>query len=226
MVILVFSCDNNKDLWFPFYHCMEKYWKGHPKVIYKTEKLNNPYYDTIKKNYPLNEWTKGIRETLDEINDDFILFMADDMFIRRPVDIERVYESYNILKNNKHIANINYEKSWWYKDKDSKYKGYKLRPHGSPYEVSLMCGLWRKNSLKKVLTQDTNPWEIELRNNCYGYDYLTNSGEFIIDWGYTYPNYAGIQKGKWCKEAKYFFDNEGVNIDYEKRGFVNNNTIL
>ena len=42
--ILVMSCDKNEDLWLPFHHCMEKYWKGHPEIIYSTETKINPYY--------------------------------------------------------------------------------------------------------------------------------------------------------------------------------------
>ena len=50
MVIVVCSCDKDKDLFYPFYHCMEKYYPNHPKIIYSTEAIKNPYYETINKN--------------------------------------------------------------------------------------------------------------------------------------------------------------------------------
>lgn len=221
MVILVYSCDKNKDLWTPFNHCIEKYWKDHPKVIYKTEKLKNPYYETITANYPMNEWTKGIREVLDQIDDKIILFMADDIFIRRPVDIDRLKYAIRFLEWSKHGANFNLEKSFDLRDKEIK-PGISQRC-SKLWKVSIMCGLWKKEALKKILTENTTPWDIEEKGNDYGYDYYINSGDYIIDWGYSFLNYAGIKRGKWCKEAKYFFDNEGVNIDYEKRGFVDDN---
>lgn len=224
MVVLVLSCDKNEDLWQPFHYCMEKYFPNHPKVIYKTETLTNPYYETIQKNYPLNMWTKGIRECLDEIDDEHILLMMDDIFIRKEVDIVRISNLLDLLKI-KHTANINFEKSF---DRKDKYvlNGIKKRSPGGKYSVSLMCGLWNKSALKKILSEDVSPWEAEERNKTYGYDFYINDGDFIIDWGYTYSNYAGVQKGKWCLEAKEFFDKEGVDIDYGKRGFVNNNTPL
>ena len=82
MKILVLSCDKNEDLFKPFYLCMEKYWKNHPEIIYATETIKNPYYKTISIDYPLDLWTKRIRKTLDKINDDKILIIIDDCFIR------------------------------------------------------------------------------------------------------------------------------------------------
>ena len=64
MVILVCSCDKNEDLWYPFCRCIEKYYPSHPKIIYSTETKQHPYYKTISKNYPLEQWTRRIRETL------------------------------------------------------------------------------------------------------------------------------------------------------------------
>ena len=49
MKILVLSCDKNIDTFDAFSHCMEKYYKNHPEVIYTTETVKNPYYKTICK---------------------------------------------------------------------------------------------------------------------------------------------------------------------------------
>lgn len=216
MKIVVLSCDKNEDLWYPFYHCIEKYWKGHPEIIYLTESRKNTYYKTIRKKYPLELWSKRIRESLEEIDDDLILVMVDDIFIRRNVEVDRI----EYLCKNFRGACINFEKSFDSNDIYTDIEGVKMRRKGSPYEVSIMCGLWNKSALEKVLSEDCDPWEIEKRGNIYGYDYFINGGDYIIDWGYETWQYAGIMKGKWCREAKFFFDNEGVNIDYEKRGFA------
>ena len=55
MKIVVFSCDKDEDTFEPFHHCMEKYYPGHPEIIYATESVINPYYKTITKDYPLNQ---------------------------------------------------------------------------------------------------------------------------------------------------------------------------
>lgn len=81
--------------------------------------------------------------------------------------------------------------------------------------------MWHKEALLKVLSRDCNPWEIEINQNSYGYEYYSNCGDNIIDWGYTTWHPAGLYKGKWCYEVVNFFEKEGIKMDYKKRGFAN-----
>lgn len=217
MKILVFSCDKNEDTFEAFHHCMEKYYPTHPEVIYTTETIENSYYKTICKDYPLNQWTKRIRETLQEIDDNEILIMADDCFIRNKVDTDRIDYARENLKGN--IAMFNFEKSFDINDEETGLKGFKKRKHGADYEVSIMCGLWDKEKLLKVIEEDSDPWQVEFKQNNCNYDYYINSGDYIIDWGYVTYIYTGICKGKWCRNVVPFFEKEGIKIDYEKRGF-------
>lgn len=217
MKILVLSCDKNEDLWFPFHHCIEKYWEEHPEIIYATESKINPYYKTICHNEPLERWTKRIRKTLKDISDDKILIIMDDYFIRQKVDIKRIKYVNKHLKNN--IACFYFEKSFDNNDENTPYKDFKKRQHGSNYEVSINCGLWQKDKLINVLERDTNPWDIELNQNNKGYDYYINSGDYIIDWGYVTYIWTGICRGKWCRNVVPFFEKEGIKINYERRGF-------
>lgn len=219
MVIVVCSCGKNKDLFYPFYHCMEKYYPNHPKIIYSTETIKNPYYETISKNYPLEKWTKRIRETLKEIPDNEILLMIDDIFIRRPVDTKRIGYAKTNLKGN--IACFNFEKVFNPNDKESGLNGWKIRQKGSEYELSIMCGLWDKEKLIHILEKDSDPWSVEYNQDTKGYDYLINSEDYIIDWGYKTFKPVGVVKGKWAREIVDFFKKEGIEIDYEKRGFIN-----
>ena len=218
MVILVCSCDKDQDIFEVFHYCMEKNWEDHPKIIYSTETIKNPYYETISKNYPLEKWTKRIRETLQEIDDDEILLMIDDIFIRKPVDTERIEYARKHLKGN--IAMFNFEKVFNQQDQESDLEGFKIRKKGSEYELSLMCGLWNREKLIHILEKDSDPWSVEYNQDTKGYDYLINSGDYIIDWGYITFHRVGLVKGKWARECKEFFDKEGIKIDYEKRGFI------
>lgn len=218
MVIVVCSCDKDEDLFEPFHHCIEKYWKNHPTIVYATETIQNPYYKTISKNYTLDKWTKRIRETLKEIPDNEILLMIDDIFIRKPVDTKRIEYARSNLKGN--IACFNFEKVFNSNDKESNLNWWKIRQKGSEYELSLMCGLWNKDKLIDILSEDSDPWSVEYKQNTKGYDYYINSGDYIIDWGYKTFKPVGVVKGKWAREVVDFFKKEGIEIDYEKRGFV------
>lgn len=217
MKILVLSCDKNIDTFDAFSHCIEKYYKDHPEIIYTTETVKNPYYKTICKDIPLEKWTKRIRETLKEIDDDQILLMIDDCFIRKEVDVNRINYAREHLTGN--IAMFNFEKSFDPADEETNIEGFKKRRKGSAYEVSIMCGLWDKEKLIKILSVDSNPWELEGYQRNYGYDYYINSGDYIIDWGYITWIPTGLFKGKWSRNIIPFFEKEGIKIDYDKRGF-------
>lgn len=216
MKIVVTSCDKNKDTFYAFHHCIEKYWEKHPEIIYITETIQNPYYKTINKDYPIELWTKRIREALEEVEDDKILLMADDLFIRNKVDTKRLQQAEELVKNN--VALVNLEKCFNENDKEIA-PGFKMRTKGTPYEISLMCGVWNKKKLLDVLSKDTNCWDIEESQDTKGYDYLINGGDYIIDFGYKTWQHCGLKRGKWCREIIPFFEKENIKIDYEQRGF-------
>lgn len=219
MIITVLSCSKNEDTFLPFHHCLEKYWVNHPEVVYFTDGIINPYYRTIPTNHDLSHWTTGLREFLAQIDDNQIMLMIDDIFIRRPVNQKRIdYCSQNLSGN---TAMFNFELSFDDSDEICIYDQFKRRKHGSAFEVSLMCGLWQKDKLLKVIARDCDPWTIELQQDNCGFDYYINCGDYIIDWGYESFQYCGIVKGKWAKEIVPFFRSEGIDIDYSKRGFVN-----
>lgn len=219
MKILVASCDNNVDLWEPFRHCMEKYWKFHPEVVYKTETAQNPYYRTIAINRPLDQWADGMIEAIDQLQDDVVLLMMDDCFIRRPVDTDRVKYCVDHIGGN--VGMFNMERSFDRQDKACEFEGFVRRTHGAPYEVSIMCGIWQAEALKTVLRGCTTPWDVEQKQQNGGYDFYTNELDDIIDFGYirTWIPF-GVSRGQWCAEVVPFFEHEGIEVDYSKRGIV------
>lgn len=218
MKILVASCDNHADTFEAFHHCMEKYWPDHPKVVYSTESVENPYYTTVCKNYPLSRWSKRIRETLETMRDKQVLLMVDDCFIRRPVDTDRIAEAQKVLKDN--VAYVNFEKKYDQLNDELQGTTFFKRRHGAPWEVSIQCGLWDRKKLIHVLEEDMDPWQIEARQPSKGYDFLINGGDYIIDYGYVTHHFFGITRELWTLECLLFFEKEGIKVDTEKRGVI------
>lgn len=218
MKIIVLSNSKNKETFYPFWYLMQKYYPSHPEIIYFTDGIINPFYKTIPVEYEFEHWTKGLREFLSQIDDNKVLLMIDDCFIRKPVDERRIKEAANFIDGN--IALMNFESSWDKDDEETELKGWRKRKHGSEFEVSLMCGIWQKDKLLKVVERDCSPWEIELNQESHGFDYYINSGNYIIDWGYRTFRPCGIVRGKWTKECKDFFEREGIVVDYSRKGFV------
>lgn len=217
MKMVVLSSDSYEDTFKPFHILVEKYYRNHPEIIYITETIKNPYYKTICKNYPFDRWTQKIREALDEIDDNKILLIMDDCFIREPVDEDRIKYVENNLQGN--IAMFNFEKSFDKADMPSQYEGFKKKNLKGIAVNGIQCGLWQKDKLKSVLNITCQPWEIERLNISYNYEYYINSGDYIINYGYETFKPFGITKGKWTKETICFFEKEDIRgIDFIKRG--------
>ena len=216
MKILVCSCDKNADTWEPFYHCMEKYWPDHPEVLYLTETIDNRHYRTFKENFPIDQWTWRVQRMLRKVDTDKVLLMMDDCFIRRPVDTEKLEYAMSFLNGN--VANVNLERSW--DEHDEPYaEGIKKRRHGAMYEVSIMCGIWQTWCLDLIMAGNHSPWEVEASQDNCGFDFLITTDGNVIDFGYarTWVPF-GISRGKWCREVVPFFEHEGIQVDYSKRG--------
>ena len=212
------SCDKNKDLWKPFYLCMEKYWKNHPEIIYSTETEINPYYKTICRDLPINKWTKRVYETVKDLPCKHILLMVDDLFIREKVDNDFIYYLTKYVDGN--IASLNFEFSFDKKDINY-HNNIMLRNPKGKFKLSCMCQMWKKEKLLKLFNCEKDPWKFEKDNEAKQYAYLISKYGDFINWGKRHDTWKwGIVKGKWTKECKEFFDKEGIVINYEERGFI------
>ena len=215
--ILVMSCDKNSDLWYPFHYCIEKYWSNHPNIIYSTEKTYNPYYKTICKNYPFNKWTKRVWDTVKEIDSEYILLMVDDIFIQNKVDNDLINSLTEYLHDN--YASVNIESSFDKNDIPINDLLCLRNPTGK-FKLSCMCQLWQKKALLDLFNCEYDPWKMEKIDNTKDYLFLISKDKYLIDFGRTKDNWKfGVIRGKWSKECKEFFDKEGINILYTKRGF-------
>ena len=214
--IVVMSCDKNQDLWQPFHYCMEKYWKDHPEIIYSTETIENPYYTTICRNYPIEKWTRRLWDTIKDLPCKHILLMCDDLFIRDYVDNTLIEVLCGFLVGG--YCGLNMEKSFDTLDTPLSDKIMVRNPLGK-YKTSVMCQLFQKRTLLDLVNCDLDPWQYEKLNNGKGYAFLISKQGDFINWGYGDRKWFGIRKGKWCRECKEFFDKEGLEIDYSIRGF-------
>lgn len=215
--IVVMSCDKNQDLFEPFYKCMEKYWHNHPEIIYSTETVVNPYYKTICRNLPIDQWTRRVCDTVRDLPCRNILLMVDDIFLRDYVDNATIWKLCDLVVND--VAALNFEKSFDPYDLPL-LPNILVRNIGGKFKLSCMCQLWQKKVLLKVFNKRYNPWKFENRNEHMNYLYLITKNGDYIKWGRKDNDYRfGVIQGKWAYECKEFFEKEGIEMDYSKRGF-------
>ena len=217
MKILIMSYDNNSDIWEYWHTFTEKYWPDHPEIFYLTEKLDNPYYKTIKKDYPINQWTKRVREACSEIDDDRILIMIDDIFIFENVDTERLlYLADKYVDNT--VGNLNIHRCFDNTDiviNDD----IKKRSDVGKYKCSVMCSIWWKDNLIKVFSKDLDPWNFEKEADDLGLNYyIINSNSDFLKYRNNDKQLFGIHRGQWTMFCIDLFKKFGIDHDFSKRG--------
>lgn len=205
MVLLVLSCDKYEPCWKPFFTLLDKYWKDHPKAYLVTESKKCEYCDTININSDV--WSNRFLGALREIEDDKVLVMLDDFFIRSEVDSERI----NDIEFTNDIICYNFEIN--YREPALHLNEWDIQKNRQIYLNSCQPTLWNKRLLMQRLYCDLNPQEWELQNIDSRYIHFINNKDYIIDIGYRHQPLEigwGITRGRLSKECYEFLKKEGL----------------
>jgi len=187
--VYVFTSDNYMHALRPFSYLFNKYWSPKQRVIvggfsYPNFELppNFQFYSIGKmEDYPASRWSNAVIEFLQHFKDPIFCLMLEDYWITEPVKITEV----NMLSD--YMRQIGYTiKADLYTDR--RYAGgvadYGMCGHiplvksdpNSAYHMSLMCGLWNRNNILKVLIPDETPWQVEIS----GTTRLSSFGDDLI----------------------------------------------
>lgn len=206
MRILILSCDKYEPCWKPFFALLDKYYPNHPECYLVTETKRCQYCPTINVNNP--NWTTRFRCALEIIDDDEVLVMLDDFFIRKPVDEDRI----NRIKFTDDIICYNFELK--YRDTVCVLTDdWEVQRNNQVYLNSCQPTIWNREKLMNRLDGNLNPQQWEVQTIDSPYLHLINSGDFIIDVGYRHQDLSigwGITRGRLAKECYNFLESEGL----------------
>ncbi len=85
--VIVSSCDGYSDLWPFFFHFFEKHWPDAPRplnLVSNFKSYDCPWVKTIAVG-PDKSWGDTIHAALEQIPDEFVVFVLDDFFLNKPV---------------------------------------------------------------------------------------------------------------------------------------------
>ena len=191
--IVMMSCDKYKCLTHAFDSCMDKYYANHPKIYHI---------------YGNDSWTKRLREELKTIPEEYILFLLDDMLLRKPVKENLIQNALNILKQYPNVAVINFERN--YREAIPFSENWLRQKKNQMYLHSCQPSLLRKKALIENLQKDEDAWQWEMTYVNNEWDYLINKDIDIIDIGRTNNFNWGIVRGKISQEFLSFLEKEGL----------------
>ncbi len=219
LAIVCFSCDKNEEAWPTFKICLNKYWPNHPFTYLLTASLFCPFMKTINHDYSLDKWSTRIYKSLEEVEEDKIIFICDDCFLNGPVNVDKLEKALELIKGN--VANVNFEVSFLEEDLDCEYEGFKYKPVGSMCRLSFLCGLWDRKKLMHIMERrECSPWDLENEQDTRGYEIYQVADQKILSWFRDGPyQFAAAYRGKWSPELPSFLEQEGIYMNVNKKGF-------
>lgn len=208
--IVVLTCDIYSVFWDWFFACKKKYWKNCPYTTYLvTETKTCRYCQTINVNSPI--WTKRFRESLKQINSEYVIVLLEDYFIRQPVNQEIINQCLQYMEGDYDPIVWNFEHNY------RKSSTLGMPPHWlnqynrQVYLNSSQPSLWHRKRLIDRLKKDQDPWEWELTIVNSPYDhFIYNDENYIIDNGYRHGQEFGVKQGKLTDECVKFLKCEGL----------------
>ena len=241
--ILVNSCDKFSDCWHPFFKLLKIYWPDCKASLYlNTEKedyshqgmlINSTKVGLKQTKYKSHfTWSECLLKALDKIEDEIIIYMQEDYFLKAPVKNELVEHFVELIESDESIHCIHLTDAGPNGEAPSnKDKLLWTVPKIHRDRVSCQAAIWRKSVLREYIRSHESGWNFEwygskraelLDHNFYTVDrnvIMLNKFE-IIPYVCT-----GIIGGKWSKEVPLLFTENNINIDYTKREFFKGNKL-
>ncbi|WP_372773933.1 hypothetical protein [Mangrovibacterium sp.] len=236
--VLINTCDKFEDCWNPFFKLWSIYWPDCNGKLYLNTEYKNYSFTGLnirtvkgchKNNIPKTKratWSQCLKWALESIEDDIVLYMQEDYFLKDKVKNSLVDYYVNLMHENTKIKCIHLTDQSVSSDGKSEFKNLnKVKLH-QRYRVSCQAALWRKTELVALLRDYENAWEFEefgsARSAIMKKNYYAVSREFVkIDQFEIIPYiFTGIVQGRWYDPIVELFDRHSIEIDYGIRGFV------
>jgi hypothetical protein len=161
----------------PFAYLFNKYWDEKQRVIiagYNEPDFELPdnfeFYSIAKPQYPKEMWADGVAKFLHEYDGKRFVFMLEDYWLSRPVDIYAIDSLSRYMELNPDVLRMDLTA-------DRQFAGgvidigycehYDIiEAPKSQYQMSLQAGLWDRNLMLNVLemlpSHLRSAWEVEL----------------------------------------------------------------
>jgi len=233
--VLINSSDGYEDCWMPFFHLLKRYWPSLEAPIFlNTERVNwisSDYPNLIctqvdreHKNHSCLTWSECLLSALEQIKTPLVLYFQEDYFIHQNVRHALIEQASNYMIHNPEIGHIALTKHCSYGPYNDHVEPWlqTIRPNAR-YRISTQAALWRVETLRSYLDPAENGWMFEIFGTWRSHNrddvFLSTRwddacGGPVIDYLHT-----GIIKGKWLRDIEDIFAQNGIHVDYKKRGF-------
>lgn len=230
--LLVNTCDAYSDVWELFFRALKEQWTDCKiPIVINTETKSYPNVEGITVvNYSSKNgkdcWGKRYKHALKKIATPYIIPVLEDFVLKeRFTGNDLIYKTIEWMDKNSDIGVFYLHRHPFVDQKKTEYEGFGLMPQKSEYKLSTAFGIWRKDYLDKCIRGFETPWEWELyvshkawRYREKEYALLANQKEVFI-----FPYGGVIWRGLWHPDTVDLAKKYGVDIDFTKRGRMDEN---
>ena len=174
MRVFVFSSDKTQWALRPFSYLHNIYWSELQEVVVSGFRRpafplpgNFRFLQVALGGYPAEKWTDQVIETLSQVEDDWLVMLYDDYWLKRTVDCEAVRSLYEYVRGSTDILRVDLTD-------DRQYAGG-ARDIGAwgrldlvetswdtPYQLSTQAALLNRRLWLSMLRPGLTPWQYEL----------------------------------------------------------------
>lgn len=120
-----------------------------------------------KENYPPEKWSDGLIRLLNHVPDSHVLFMLEDYWLCRTVDMRGLDACFTYILNKPDVLRIDLTSDRLYAggmfDVEA-YGSYDIieTPFETPYQMSLQAAIWNRRLFLELLEPGKTAWETEI----------------------------------------------------------------
>lgn len=217
-VLIVSSCDAYQDAWHPFFTLLFRYWPDCPFKIYlisNEKKYEDERVETITVGKDRN-WAGNLLTVLKKINTKYFLYLQEDYFLRTPVDTAYILKLVEFAQQKRagYLRLVPWPAPDIVFPNDLKIGEISA---GQPYRYSNQAYLGDREAIISILRDNESGWMTEVegsrRTGTLKQPFFSVT-EPVID----YLPQTGIVRGKWMPSAVKLCKQEGIKVDFNKRG--------
>lgn len=175
--VYVTTCDRyvNRAL-RPFAYLLNRYWNPTQPVV--VIGFQPPPYD-LPPNFTFysagidngqRSWSTSMIRALGDLRDEIFCLMLDDYWINTPVHLGGIRSLADYVAKYPDVLRLDlttdrlYAGGMFAAESWGRYDIIET-PAGTPYQMSLQAGIWRRSLLLKLLKPEMTPWEVELQTS-------------------------------------------------------------
>lgn len=223
--LIVSSCDKCSDLWQPFFYLVKKFWPNFNRKVYLCTDTKTFACEEFDITCPLrmpsgSTWSENLIALLESIDEEFVLLMLEDFWLKENVDVVKLQQCEKIIKNDPSVGFICLVHQLDPSSENPTSSNYpNLIEYGryTPYRVTTQAGLWRRDYLLSLLRKHESAWWFEIFGSKRSR--RTDYHSYVVDESaFSYDDGGVLFRGCYVEEhIKFFKDDKNVYINPKRR---------